>query len=171
MGNVLGAQNIQHLEHNVIVFNWFIALDASSKVLPCAPSNAPPGAGPYTLAKGAAVSIGYGTIVKQPWISTGLFEFTLDQPWGALIGAQVTLYDQGAAACPVASVRANVRSSTSTSSTTVNPRAGIDPGTETSLLVQTVYIRFRLAANGTIADLAASTGFWVQLMLKNTLDI
>lgn len=167
-GNVLGAQNIQHLEHDAIVMNWFIALDASSNVLPQAPTNAPAGAGPYTLIKGAGVALGAGTVVNQPHISTGLYEFTLDQPWGALLNVSLTLYDQGAVACPVWSARANVRASKAASSAISNPRAGVDPGTDNTLTAQTIYIRFRTAATGNLADPAASTGFWLQIWLKRT---
>jgi hypothetical protein len=170
-GEPLGAQNLQHLEHSVTVLNWFIALDANSKVLPVAPTNAPPGSGPYTLIKGAGVSLGAGTVITQPRISTGLYEFTLDKAWGALVNVSLTLYDQGAVAVPVWSVRANVRSSQLAGSTTVNPRAGIDPGTDVTLLPQTIYVRFRTAATGTLVDVAASTGFWLQLWMKSTLAI
>jgi hypothetical protein len=167
-GNVLAQANIMQLEHDAIVMNWFIALDASSNVLPIAPTNAPAGAGPYTLAKGCGVSIGAGTILHQPHISTGLYEFTLDQPWAALLNISLTLYDQGAVACPVWSGRANVRASQNASSAISNPRAGVDPGTDTTLLAQTIYIRFRTASTGALVDPAASTGFWLQVWLKRT---
>ena len=167
-GNVLGSDHIIHLEHDVTVLNWFIALDGSSNVLPVAPTNSPAGAGPYTLIKGAGVALGAGTVVNQPHISTGLYEFTLDQPWAALLNVSLTLYDQGAVACPVWSARANVRASKLASSAISNPRAGVDPGTDTTLIAQTIYIRFRSAASGNLADPAASTGFWLQIWLKRT---
>ena len=167
-GNPMGSANIVHLEHDVVVMNWYFALDANSKVLPQAPTNAPAGTGPYSLCKGCAVALGSGTVITQPRISTGLFEFTLDQPWAAVINADVMLYDPGAVALPTPTVRANVRASATAASAISNPRAGVDPGTETSLLAQTIYVRFRTGSTGTLVDPTASTGFWVQLWLKRT---
>jgi hypothetical protein len=163
MGNPLASIQFKHLEHDVQLLSGFIALDGASNVIGQAPVSAPVGAGPYSLCKGLMKSVGIaGAVVTQPHQSTGLYQFTLDEPWMALLWAHVTLFDPGAAALPVATVRANVRGNTT------GPRAGVDPGTETTLLAQTVYVRFRTPATGALIDPAVSTGFWLNLLLKRT---
>lgn len=163
MGNQLGAANVVHLEHGCTLIEGFIALDGSSNVIGIAPTAAPPGAGPYTVCKGLTSALGVaGAVVNQPHISTGLYEFTLDQPFMALLNADVTLLDAGAVAYPNSTFKANVRANTT------GPRAGIDPGTDPTLTPLTIYLRFRTASSGALADPPASSGFWLQLFLKNT---
>ena len=158
MGNVL-TSNTRNLEHDVVEILGYIALDGSSNVIGKAPTATPVGAGPYTRAKGLDNAIGFaGAVAAQPHDSTGEYVFTLDQPWVALIGVEVTPNDSASATLD-ASCDANVRANTT------GPRAGADPGTNTSLTVQTVRIRFRNSA-GTLTDPPANGGFWLRLVLK-----
>lgn len=160
MGNPQGSFT-RNFEHDVQEILAFIALDGSSNVIGLAPTAAPVGAGPYTLAKGLSKAIGIaGAVVTQPHDATGEYVFTLDEPWQALIGAVVTPTDSAAATLD-ASVDANVRANTT------GVRAGVDPGTNTSLTAQTVRVRFRTSA-GTLTDPPANTGFWLRLALKRT---
>lgn len=165
MGNPFATGFVKHLEHDIQALYAFFALDGSSNVIGQAPTNAPVGTGPYSLCKGMGKALGIaGAVVTQPHTSTGLYTFSLDEPWQALIGVDLGFFDQGAVQQLTWSCRANVRSNTT------GPRAGVDPGTETGLGVnQAVQIRFRTnIAGGALTDPAVSTGFWLALILKRT---
>jgi hypothetical protein len=164
MGNPLATGFVKTLEHDVQLVEGFIAIDGAANVIGLAPTAAPVGAGPYTLCKGLSNAIGIaGAVVTQPRQSAGFYQFTLDEPWQALLDGQATLYDQGAVVQLIPSVKANVRNNTT------GPRAGVDPGTETGLgASRIVQVRFRHPTTGALTDLAANTGFWLRLMLKRT---
>src|SRR5215472_3504051 len=119
-GNNTTSPFVKHLERDVQLIAGFIALDGSSNVIGVAPPLAPPGSGPYTLCKGLTKAIGTaGAVVTQPHTSTGLYTFTLDEAWTALLGARVILLDPGAVALPTPTVTANVMAGT-----TVGPNGG-----------------------------------------------
>src|SRR5271170_6798967 len=166
MGNPLGNyKGIQTLEHDVTEIQGFIALDGSSNVIGTLPTNAAPGTGFYTRLLGLQRAIGIaGAIKTQPHQSAGLYYFTLDEAWNALLDWSVEMYDQGAVAQLTPSVIANVRANVN------GPYAGNLPGTNTGLTnpaIQIVQVRFRIAA-GTLTDPVASTGFWMKLKLMRT---
>lgn len=176
MGDYLGDyRGTQILEKDVMELFGFIALDGSSNVVGIAPTATPPAAqssGPYayTRFKGLTGSIGVaGAVVTQPHQSAGLYYFTLDKPWEALLDASLTFYDQGAVTGLQWSVTANVRANTSDPA----PISGVFPGTNTNLSStptnQVIIVRFRTsAAGGALTDPVASTGWWMKLNLKRT---
>src|SRR6185437_8029058 len=103
-------------------------------------------------------AIGFaGAVVTQPYTSTGLYKFLLDEPWIALLDWDVNLIDQGAVAIPVPVLKANVRANTTSAD------AGRVPGTDPAVAAQTIELRFRSAAAGALTDIAVSTGFWLRL--------
>jgi hypothetical protein len=162
MGNPMGTRAIFHLEHNLYVMTGFIALAANSDVIGSIPTATPPGAGPYTSMKGIQKALGVaGSVITQPHMATGVYSFTLDEPWFACYGAWAQPIDQGAVSTIDPGIDINVRNSTTA------PDAGQVPGTNPAIAAQTVRIRWRTSA-GTLADPAASTGFWLTLLLKNT---
>jgi hypothetical protein len=115
------------------------------------------------LCKGLTKAIGIAGAVKtQPYQSTGFYQFTLDKPWFALLHASVVLLDQGANACPVACINANVRNNTT------GADAGVQPGTDPTIAAQIVNVKFRLPTTGALTDLQVSTGFWLFLFFKRT---
>lgn len=160
MGNPFATNGIKTLEHDVQDISGFIAIDGAKNVIGKIPVLAAPGAGPYSRCKGLDKAIGMaGAVVTQPYISTGLYRFTLDEPWIGLIGAEVTLLDQGAVAIPTWTIKANVRA------TQTAADAGRVPGTDPTIAIQTIELRFRLASSGALTDIAVSTGFWLRLLL------
>jgi hypothetical protein len=155
----LTTRSFGNYEHDVGVILAFIQLDANSKVAACRPTDGTDvSTTTYTRALGMQKSIGNGTIVTQPWSSAGVFLFTLDEPWIALVGADVQLIDQGAVNAVLPAVDANVTGSTT---------SGEFPGNNGNLAVQTVRVRFR-STTGTLTDLIASTGYWLTLFLKRS---
>lgn len=168
MGNPFATPFVKQLEHDVQLIEGFIAIDGSHNVIGQAPVSAPVGAGPYSLCKGLMKSVGIaGAVVTQPYQSTGFYQFTLDEPWTALLGFQLTLYDQGAVALPGWGIKANVKGVTTTGAN--GGRAnGVDPGTDGTITAQTLQIKFRTVSSGALVDLAVSTGFWMRLLLKRS---
>lgn len=163
MGNPFGSANLVHLEHDVTIIEGFIAIDGLHNVIGQAPTAAPLGSGPYSLCKGLMKSVGIaGAVVTQPYQSTGFYQFTLDEPWNCLLGYNVDLYEQGAVAIPNWGINANVRANTTSAD------AGVRPGTNPAIAAQTIQLKFRNASSGAAADITASTGFWLQLVLKRT---
>ena len=160
MGNSLTNRADGSFENESISLSAFIALDGSSNVIGFAPTATPPTlAGPYTRAKGLQKAIGpAGGVVTQPHTSTGVYVFTLDDPWFAAIEAWVQQIDQGAIAQLTYAIDCNVGP---------NTLGGAWPGNNPALAAQTVRVRFRNNA-GTLTDPAASTGFWLGLKLKRT---
>ena len=179
-GSALGTPFIKHLEHDVSEYFGFIALDplGSGNVVGYAPpSNPVPAAGSYTMMKGLMKAIGpAGSVVTQPYQSPGIYTFTLDEPWMALLDLSCTLQDMSAASpafaeatqgyLPLAySVRANVRNNSN------GPRYGIDPGTDSGLSFQTFTVYWRATGGdgyGTLASPPPGTGWWMRLVLKRT---
>lgn len=169
----MGGSNIynafvKNAEHDIVLVAGFIALDGSSNVIGQAPVSASVGAGPYSICKGLLKNVGIaGAVVYQPHISAGLYTFILDEAWMCLLGADVTLVDQGAVALVQPSVKANVRATQVTGANGGKPN-GADPGTDPTILPQNVQVRFRTAAAGVLTDPAVSTGFWLKLLLKRS---
>jgi hypothetical protein len=159
--NALLTSFVKHYEHDVVLISGFVALDGSANVLPAKPTNAPPGTGPYTLLKGAQKAIGAGTIITQPHTGTGIYQFTLDNAYFALLGAWVISQDPGATTTIDPFVNANVRANTT------SPDAGVQPGTDPTIAAQTVKVSFRIGA-GTLTNPPANVGFWLTLLLKRT---
>lgn len=167
MASPLGSRTIEHLEHETCVINAFIALDSASNVIGIAPtaSGAATLTGPYTLGKGLTNAIGPAagalgsTVLNQPHTTTGTYVFTLDEPWIALLNADVMQTDPGAVNQIEAYVDANVTNQTT--------NIGAAPGNNSALAVRTVRIRFR-GTTGSLTDPTVSTGFWLQLWLKRS---
>lgn len=159
MGNPLGYQADKSLEGESVTVSAFIALDGSSNVIGFAPTATPPtAAGPYTRAKGLQNAIGpAGSIKTQPHTGTGVYSFTLDEPWQGAIEAWVQQNDQGAVASLAVYVDVNAGPNTS---------GGAFPGNNPAIAAQTVRVRFRNSSTGALADPVASTGFWLGLKLK-----
>lgn len=168
-GNRIYTEFVKHSEHDVVEIFGFIALDGSSNVIGQAPTSAPVGAGPYTLCKGLCNAIGIaGAVVTQPHTSTGLYTFTLDEAWMALLDWDVGMLDQGAVTGVQASCKANVRGTQVTGPNGGRPN-GADPGTDPTIAPQNVQIRFRASiAGGALVDPQPSTGFWLRLLLKRS---
>jgi hypothetical protein len=160
MGNPLSSRADGSLENESLALSAFIALDGASNVIGFMPTATPASVvGPYTRAKGLQKAIGpAGGIIIQPHTATGVYIFTLDEPWFAATEAWVQLVDQGAVAQLNAAVDANVGP---------NTNGGAWPGNNPALAAQTVRVRFRINA-GTLADPVANTGFWLGLKLKRT---
>lgn len=184
MGNPFATGFIKHQEHDVELISGFIALDSSSNVLPVCSTATAPGAGPYTLCKGLTNKIGSASpVVNQPHqgVGSGIYIFTLDEPWVALLYANACIIDPTAAnpaenpAAPIQGYaplnpffRANVRYN-NTSANVTHP-AGVDPGTDSNLTNMTVSLYWRVAAdgNGSCADPPPNSGWWMTLLLKRT---
>ncbi len=162
-GNNVSTPSVKHLEHDVFDIFGFIAIDGSHNVVGQMPNTPPIATQVYSRCKGLLKSVGIaGAVVTQPYQSTGFYQFTLDEPWFALLDWDVSPLDQGAVALPSPSIKANVRANTN------GYLAGIMPGTDTSIAAQTVQLRFRLPTTGALTDLAVSTGFWIRLRLLRT---
>jgi hypothetical protein len=160
---------IATLENEGLELSGFISLDASSNVqgyLPTTSAYSLAGASnsqPYTRMKGLQKAIGqYGAVVTQPHTATGVYTFTLDDPWFGCLEAWVQLIDQGAVSTIAGFVDVNATGTTGSSS------YGFFPGQNQSLAAQTVRVRFRAASGGALTDPAASTGFFMGLLLKRT---
>ena len=160
MGNPFANRADGSLENESISLSGFIALDGASNVIGFAPTASPPTlVGPYTRAKGLQKAIGpAGGILTQPHTATGVYLFTLDEPWFAAIEAWVQLNDQGAVAQLNYAIDCNVGP---------NILGGAWPGNNPALAAQTVRVRFRANA-GALTDPQANTGFWIGLKLKRT---
>lgn len=160
MANRKGTGFIVSYEGEIRVVAGFVALDGSSNVIGYAPTATVPSAtGPYTRLMGAQIAIGpAGGVITQPHTAAGTYIFTLDEPYMALLNADVQLTDQGAVQTLARFVDANVSGSTS--------GVGKLPGNNTALAPQTVRVLFRTnAAGGALANPVASTGFWLTLWL------
>lgn len=162
MASPFSTQVWSHLEGDACSINAFIALDGASNVVGYAPTG--PGlfnaTTPYTRARGMQQKIGQaGAIIVQPHTAAGVYIFTLDEPWVALLNPGVSMPDQGAVAALSAFVDANV--------TTATSGLGAYPGQNMALAPQTVRVRFRTSA-GALTDPVVSTGFWLTLTLKRT---
>ena len=168
---------IKTLNTEVLELSGFIALDSTTQgdgyadgyVLPVPPTKAGVAVvGPYTYCKGLTDSIGAQTasgvytVTTQPWKSTGLYQFTIDNPIHAtaLVGANITLTDQGAVAQPIASVDANVLGSADTT------RQNVYPGCNSTIPLKTVQVKFRNASSGALVN--PINGFWMRLLLKQS---
>jgi len=162
MGNPFSSQVLAHLEHDAVQVNGFVALDGSSNVIGYAPTT--PGGivltNSYTRCKGLQKSLGpAGALLYQPHTGTGLYVFTLDEPWFALLDGGITFTDQGAVAPLATYIDANVTNQTA--------NIGFMPGNEVALGVSTVKCTFR-NTSGTLTNPVASTGFWLNLTLMRS---
>lgn len=160
MGNRLLYQADKSFEGESVSISAFIALDGSSNVIGYAPTaSIPTAAGPYTRALGLQKSIGpAGGIITQPHTGTGVYVFTLDDPWYGAIEGWVQQIDPGAVNLVTPYVDANVGAA---------QVLGAFPGNNPALAAQTVRVRFR-GTTGTLTDPAASTGFWLGLKLRRS---
>jgi hypothetical protein len=95
----------------------------------------------------------------------GVYVFTLDESWFALLGANINIQDNGAAFFN--STTANVRSTNTDASLQWPGCLNVYPGTTTPFVPQTVVMRFYSATN-TPANPSASSAFWVNMQLKRT---
>ena len=156
-----GYKTLAHLEHDAVLMSWFVAIDGSSNVVGYLQTT--PGASPTaasSLIKGAGRSLGpQGAIILQPHTATGTYLFTLDEPWICLLNSDFMAIDQGAVGSLTPSFDANVSNQTT--------GIGALPGNNSALSPMTVRLRLRNNA-GALTDPVASTGFWVQLLLKRT---
>jgi hypothetical protein len=159
MGNVLSNRADSGLENETLTISCYIALDGSSNVIGYAPTASPPGlVGPYTRAYGVQKAIGpAGAIITQPHTSTGLYTFTLDEPWYAAHEAWVQQTDQGAVASLTPYIDLNV---------TANQLGGAFPGCNPAIAPQTILIHFRAAASGAPTNPAVNTAFWFGVKLR-----
>ena len=171
MGNPLGSRVDGTLEYESFMLSGFIALDGSSNVIGFKPTATPPnlaGPGnnlPYTRCRGLQKAIGpAGGVLTQPHTGTGIYQFTLDEPWFGCLEAWVQLMDQGAVAA--ANYFVDVNATSQTGSTNL----GFFPGQNQSLPAQTVKVTFRTAAAGALVNPVVNTGFWIGLKLKRGLD-
>ncbi len=171
MGNPLGSRVDGTLEYESFCLSGFIALDGSSNVIgfkPTAtvPNLAGPGNNlPYTRFRGIQKALGpAGGVITQPHTGTGVYVFTLDEPWFGCLEAWIQLADQGAVAA------VNYFIDVNTTGSTGSTNLGFFPGQNQSLAAQTVRVRFRTAAAGTLADPVANTGFWMGLKVKRGQD-
>jgi hypothetical protein len=160
MGNPLGNRADGSLENESIMLSAFVALDGSSNVIGFKPTASPPSlVGPYSRILGAQKALGpAGAVITQPHTGTGVYVFTLDDPWYAGLEAWVQLVDQGAVAQINYGIDANVRN---------DQLGGAEPGCDPTLTAKTIRIRFRNNA-GTLTDPVASTKFWFGMKLKRT---
>lgn len=162
MGSPLTSQIWSHYETDAVSINAFIALDGSSNVVGYAPTSA--GSlnltTAYTRAKGMQKAIGQaGAIITQPHTATGVYLFTLDEPWFGCVNAAANLIDPGAVASLTPYVDSNV--------TTATSGLGWFPGQNMTLAAQTVRVRWRNTA-GALTDPTVSTGFFLTLTLKRS---
>lgn len=167
MGNRLGANANINLEYECVVLDGFIALDASSNVIGFAPTATPlvlagPGNNlPYTRFRGLQIALGpAGGVLNQPHTGTGLYNFTLDEPWFGCLEQWIQLNDQGAVA------GANYFVDVNATNTTGSTNYGWYPGQNQSLAAQTVKVTFRTAAAGALVNPVASTGWSMGLTMK-----
>jgi hypothetical protein len=162
MGSPWSTPVWTHLEGDACTINAFIAINGASDVIGYAPTT--PGAFSattlYTRGKGLQTAIGQaGAIKTQPHTGVGIYLFTLDEPWVAMLNSSANSVDPGAVAVAVPYVDANV--------TTATSGLGAYPGQLMTLSPQTVRVRFRTAA-GALADPPANVGFFLCLTLKRT---
>lgn len=119
-----------------------------------------------TAATAAVLTANYtGTGGAAKTAVAGVYVFTLDEPWYALMGDNISIQDLGAAFFN--SVTANVRSNTTDTSLQWPGTLTVFPGTTTVFMPQTVVVRFYSATN-TPANPTASSAFWLNLTLKRT---
>jgi hypothetical protein len=161
MGNPITNRADGSFENESVSISAYIALDGAANVIGFMPTATPPTAvGPYSRLKGAQNALGpAGAIKTQPHLSAGVYSFTLDEPWFAGTEAWVQLVDQGAVAGLSWYIDANVGP---------NTLGGAWPGNNPALTPQTVRIRFRSAAAGTLTDPVVSTAFYWGIKLKRT---
>lgn len=161
MGNPFTNRADGSFENESVSLSAYVALDGSSNVIGFAPVSTPPTlVGPYSRLKGAQKSLGpAGGVIVQPHLSAGVYSFTLDEPWFAGTEAWVQLVDQGAVAGLSYYIDANVGP---------NTNGGAWPGNNPAIAAQTVRIRFRATATGTLTDPVASTAFYWGIKLKRT---
>jgi hypothetical protein len=141
-------------------------LDGSSNILPLRPTQSRSVSGvPYTRAKGMTNSIGSGaSATTQPHLSTGVYSFTLNEPWVALAGASVECGWDGYASAPLLhTVQANVTGGGVDVAGSTVP-TGNQPGNDPAINHQTVIVKF-FNASHVLTDPPANSGFWLSLTL------
>lgn len=165
MGNPLGYQADKSLEGESISISALIALDGSSNVIGYLPTTSPLNFSTiFTRAKGLQRAIGQaGSIITQPHTATGVYVFTLDEPWFGAIEAWIQQVDQGAIQQVNGAVDVNVTNTTGSSN------YGYFPGQDQTLAAQTVRVRFRTtAAGGALTDPPANSKFFLGLKLRRS---
>ena len=159
------SRTVAHFEGDCAVINCYFALDTSANVIGIAPTAAGGATltGPYSRGKGLTYAIGPAagalgsTVLNQPHTTTGTYVFTLDEPWIALLDADVWFTDQGAVNQLNWFIDANVTNQTT--------NIGALPGNNSAIAARTVRLRFR-GSTGTLTDPVVSTAFGMQLWLK-----
>jgi hypothetical protein len=95
MGSPFSTQFTAQLEKDILVVDGYAALDGYSDVRGTLPTQSMPVNQSYTRLYGAQNAIGpvlatAPQLFLQPHVSTGIYTFTLDEPWLALLGVTVT---------------------------------------------------------------------------------
>lgn len=165
MGSPLGNyKGIEILDGDTCLISGFIAIDGAANVIGYAPSVGANPSGPYTMCKGLMNAIGpAGSVKTQPHGTVGVYTFTLDEPWWALLMPfQPTILDGGVVSTLDATIQSNVRNTNTTQAPYSN---GLQPGNSTSVTNKQIILTFR-SSTGTATDPPVNGGFYVGFLLK-----